>query len=121
MQSTGHTSTHDLSLVPMHGSVMMYDIARGGVDLGGESLLPTKGGGARSIGPSAPPVRTPGQYVARRPLIARRMNSRITAPTNATTMLQRFKPVAPVCPNALNTHPPMNAPMMPMMMSPMMP
>src|SRR5271154_6414401 len=27
MQSTGHTSTHDLSFVPMHGSVMMYAIA----------------------------------------------------------------------------------------------
>src|ERR1035437_573043 len=28
MQSTGHTSTQDLSLVPLHGSVMMYGIAR---------------------------------------------------------------------------------------------
>src|ERR1700685_3915670 len=31
MQSTGHTSTHDLSFVPMHGSVMMYVMAREGL------------------------------------------------------------------------------------------
>src|SRR5437762_844116 len=27
MQSTGHTPTHDLSLTPMHGSVITYAIA----------------------------------------------------------------------------------------------
>src|ERR1700722_10387631 len=31
MQSTGHTSTHDLSFVPMHGSVMMYAMAKEGL------------------------------------------------------------------------------------------
>src|SRR2546427_9225860 len=28
MQSTGHTSTHELSLVPMHGSAITYAIRR---------------------------------------------------------------------------------------------
>jgi hypothetical protein len=38
MQSTGHTSTHELSFVPMQGSAMMYAM-EGSSGLGGRDSI----------------------------------------------------------------------------------
>src|SRR5580658_764614 len=58
MQSTGHTSTHDLSLVPMQGSVMIYAIAHGG--------LPGEGDG--SYRQKAQPSRRTGEHPTQGPV-----------------------------------------------------
>src|SRR5579875_3993680 len=98
MQSTGHTSTHDLSFVPMQGSVMTYAIAGQGLRGEARRSYRANGAGARPVGTSA--VRLPSKdgqtVVLRRPVMARKMNSRITPPTNATRMLHKLSPVTPV-------------------------
>src|SRR5215472_2724386 len=63
--------------------------------------------------------RRGGQAAGKRlPVSARMIHKSTTLPMKATRMLQRLIPVAPACPNTLNSQPPMMAPMMPMIKSP---
>ena len=56
MQSTGHTSTHALSFVPMHGSQMIYATQ--------VSWIPTSPGGRIRPGKYTPEVRPAALHIA---------------------------------------------------------